>query len=62
MAYFIKKIFKRIIMTPTVRRNHRVIWIILAIALPILLFMAYSAIPEKAIQKELFQIENQDSN
>lgn len=42
-------------MTPSLRKRHRFIWIILAIVLPILFGLAIRGIPQPVHQKVLFQ-------
>ncbi|MEL6356349.1 MAG: hypothetical protein AAFQ37_05370 [Bacteroidota bacterium] len=42
-------------MTPTQRKGHRLIWAILAIALPILFFWAIQVIPQPVTQEKLYQ-------
>jgi len=42
-------------MTPTLRKRHRLVWLVLAIALPLLLVLALLSIPQPAVQDKLYQ-------
>lgn len=42
-------------MVPTQRKRHLVVWVTLAILLPILVFWAFSVIPQTATQDKLYQ-------
>ena len=42
-------------MHPTLRKRHRLIWLILAIALPLLFVAALMVIPKKVNQEKLYQ-------
>ena len=41
-------------MTPTLRKRHRIFWMILAIVLPILFLAAILSIPDEVTQEELY--------
>jgi len=42
-------------MTPSLRKRHRVIWLILALLLPLLFGLAIWSIPKDAVQEKLYQ-------
>ena len=44
-------------MTPSLRKRHRIIWMLLAIVLPLLFLAAVLSIPEKATQEKLYQTQ-----
>ncbi len=49
-------------MIHTLRKRHRMIWLVLAIALPVLYLLAISVIPEKVTQEKLYQQPAQSKN
>ena len=42
-------------MHPTLRKRHRIIWIIIAVVLPLLFITAIMVIPKKVKQEKLYQ-------
>lgn len=42
-------------MTPTLRKRHRLVWLLLAIALPVLFVLALLSIPQPVMQDTLYQ-------
>ncbi len=47
-------------MKPSLRKRHRIIWLLLAVVIPVLFVLAILYLPERVYQEQLFQ-ETTDS-